>query len=71
MEVAHDKFHKQLHGLIGKNQSYQKNPILRKEYNNFRKQYWRWRALEYQKNEMGSTNESELPTDANKNNKYD
>ena len=40
----HDKYTKQLHGLIQDGESFRNNPILEKQYNNFRSKYWRWRA---------------------------
>jgi hypothetical protein len=44
MEITHDKYYSQLHGLIGSKQSFRQNLSSKKQYNNFRKQYWKWRA---------------------------
>lgn len=46
-EVTHKEYHKVLHGLVGKNSSFRNDPILDKQYNNFRSAYWIWRAKEY------------------------
>ncbi len=40
----HDEYYKILHGLVGDGESFRNNPILEKQYNNFRSKYWRWRA---------------------------
>lgn len=40
----HDEYYKTLHGLVGDGESFRNNPILEKQYNNFRSKYWRWRA---------------------------
>jgi RHS repeat-associated protein len=40
----HDKYYKTLHGLVGDGESFRNNPVLEKQYNNFRSKYWRWRA---------------------------
>jgi len=40
----HDKYHKILHGLTENGNSFRNNPELKKQYNNFRSQYWKWRA---------------------------
>ena len=40
----HDKYYKQLHGLIGNGESFRNNPILDKQYKNFKRQYWINRA---------------------------
>lgn len=39
---VHQKYSKQLHGIIEK--SFRRNPTLNEMYNNYRQQYWRWRA---------------------------
>ncbi|MBR2067066.1 MAG: HNH/ENDO VII family nuclease [Solobacterium sp.] len=48
-EVTHKEYHKPLHGLIGKGNSFRNDPLLEKQYNNFRSAYWKWRAKEYKK----------------------
>jgi len=40
----HDRYHKILHGLTENGNSFRNNPELKNQYNNFRKQYWKWRA---------------------------
>ena len=39
----HDKYTKQLHGLVENGGSFRNNPILDKQYTNFRAKYWRQR----------------------------
>ncbi|WP_246064896.1 HNH/ENDO VII family nuclease [Melghirimyces algeriensis] len=48
MELTHDQYHRQLHGLVGNGRSFSNDPVLDKQYNNFRKKYWRWRARQIQ-----------------------
>lgn len=48
-EVTHQKYKRALHGLIGRGNSFRNNNDLDRQYNNFRKKYWRWRAAEYLK----------------------
>ena len=43
-EVTHQEYYSQLHGLRGDGDSFRNNPILEKQYNNFRYNYWKWRA---------------------------
>lgn len=43
-EVTHQQYYSQLHGLIENGASFRNNPILDKQYNNFRYKYWKWRA---------------------------
>lgn len=43
---VHDNYQKALHGLVEDGRSFRTNPILDKQYNNFRKQYWKRRAKE-------------------------
>ncbi|MRX54941.1 hypothetical protein HMPREF3291_24475 [Bacillus sp. HMSC76G11] len=40
----HDEYHKILHGLVENGGSFRNNPVLKKQYDNFRSKYWRWRA---------------------------
>ena len=40
----HKKYYSALHGMVGKGGSFRNNPVLNKQYNSFRKQYWKWRA---------------------------
>lgn len=48
-EVTHSEYHRTLHGLVESGNSFRNNDDLMKQYNNFRKKYWRWRAAEYLK----------------------
>lgn len=43
----HEKYHSVLHGLIENGNSFRNNADLRKQYNNFRSQYWKWRAGQF------------------------
>ena len=43
-EITHQIYFSQLHGLIGNGASFRNNPLLNKQYNNFRYNYWKWRA---------------------------
>lgn len=45
----HDEYTKILHGLVENGGSFRNNPILDKQYNNFRAKYWRSRAKEIMK----------------------
>lgn len=45
----HKKYYNVIHGLVEKGRSFRNDPVLRNEFNNFRRQYWRWRAKEIQK----------------------
>jgi hypothetical protein len=46
-EITHEEYYSQLHGLVGKGESFRNNPILEKQYNNFRCNYWKWRAEQF------------------------
>ena len=46
-EVTHQEYYSQLHGLVGKGESFRNNPILEKQYNNFRSKYWKWRYEQF------------------------
>lgn len=43
-EITHDKYSSTLHGLIDDGQSFRNNPVLRKQYDNFRSNYWKMRS---------------------------
>ncbi len=43
-EVTHNEYKRQLHGLRGPGESFRNDKTLSKQYKNFRKAYWRWRA---------------------------
>lgn len=42
--TTHDKYKKILHGLIKNGDSFRNNDLLDKQFNNFRKKYWKWRS---------------------------
>lgn len=46
-EITHTEYHTILHGLISKGNSFRNNPVLEKQYKNFRRKYWKWRAQQY------------------------
>lgn len=48
-EVTHREYKKTLHGLVGNGSSFRNDPVLEKQYNNFRVAYWKWRAQQYLK----------------------
>ncbi len=48
-EVTHQEYKRILHGLVEKGGSFRNNKDLEKQYNNFRRKYWQWRASEYKK----------------------
>lgn len=43
-ETTHQGYYSQLHGLIEDGASFRNDPILNKQYNNFRRSYCKWRA---------------------------
>ena len=43
-EITHQEYYSQLHGLIADGASFRNDPVLNKQYNNFRRSYWKWRA---------------------------
>jgi len=40
----HNEYHKILHGLVENGGSFRNEPVLSKQYKNFRSKHWRWRA---------------------------
>ncbi|WP_179288109.1 T7SS effector LXG polymorphic toxin, partial [Terribacillus saccharophilus] len=40
----HKEYDKILHGLVENGGSFRNDPVLKKQYENFRSKYWRWRA---------------------------
>ena len=46
-EVTHTEYHRTLHGRVGPGGSFRNNKELAKQYANFKKKYWRWRASNY------------------------
>ena len=47
-ETTHEEYARTLHGLGVSGTSFRKDPILYKQYTNFRRQYWKWRARQYE-----------------------
>ena len=43
-EITHQEYYHTLHGMIESGGSFRNDPILNKQYNNFRVVYWKWRA---------------------------
>ena len=48
-ETTHEEYSRILHGLGAWGTSFRNDPILDRQYNNFRRQYWKWRAQQYLK----------------------
>ncbi|MDM5201101.1 HNH/ENDO VII family nuclease [Fictibacillus enclensis] len=48
----HDEYNKILHGLVENGGSFRNDPALRKQYDNFRSKYWRWRAKQIENGEL-------------------
>ncbi|MEI4771985.1 T7SS effector LXG polymorphic toxin [Psychrobacillus sp. FJAT-51614] len=48
----HDEYNKILHGLVENGGSFRNDPVLKKQYDNFRSKYWRWRAKQIDKGEL-------------------
>lgn len=46
-ENKHEKFTKELHGLVKSGESFRNDTELEKQYNNFKKNYWKMRAKEH------------------------
>lgn len=46
-EVTHTEYHRTLHGLVDSGGSFRNNKDLERQYANFKKKYWRWRANQY------------------------
>ena len=44
LEITPQEYYSQLHGVIEDGASFRNNPVLNKQYNNFRCSYWKWRA---------------------------
>ena len=43
-ETTHEEYARTLHRLGVRGASFSRNPILYKQYTDFRRQYWNWRA---------------------------
>ena len=48
-ETTHEEYNRILHGLGVSGASFRRDPVLDRQYANFRRQYWKWRAKQYQK----------------------
>ena len=48
----HKEYDKILHGLVENGGSFRNDPVLKKQYENFRAKYWRWRAKQIDKDEL-------------------
>ena len=48
----HKAYYKILHGLVENGGSFRNDPVLKKQYENFRSRYWRWRAKQIDKGEL-------------------
>lgn len=48
-EITHKEYRRILHGLVSDGNSFRHDEDLKKQYENFRRKYWRWRAREYKK----------------------
>ncbi len=46
-ETTHKAYKRILHGLRGNGESFRNDKILDKQFKNFKKLYWKWRAKEY------------------------
>jgi hypothetical protein len=46
-ETTHEEYNRTLHGLGVAGASFRNDPVLSKQYANFRRQYWKWRAKRY------------------------
>jgi predicted ribonuclease toxin of YeeF-YezG toxin-antitoxin module len=47
----HKEYDRILHGLVENGGSFRNDPVLKKQYENFRSKYWRWRANQIDKGE--------------------
>ncbi len=48
-ETTYEEYNRTLHGLGIRGASFRNDPILSRQYVNFRRQYWKWRAEQYRK----------------------
>lgn len=46
-ETTHQEYTSVLHGLVAHGGSFRNNPILNRQYRNFKSAYWKWRAKQY------------------------
>ena len=47
-ETTHEEYARALHGLGVRGASFRRDSVLYKQYTNFRRQYWKWRARQYE-----------------------
>lgn len=47
-ETTHEEYARTLHGLGVRGASFRRDSVLYKQYTNFRRQYWKWRARQYE-----------------------
>ncbi|WP_202621728.1 HNH/ENDO VII family nuclease, partial [Bacillus paralicheniformis] len=55
LHTTHKKYHKVLHQLVEKGDSFRNNPELQQQYDSFRRKYWMWRAEQYEKSLKGGS----------------
>ncbi|RFA37132.1 hypothetical protein CAI16_02785 [Virgibacillus dokdonensis] len=48
----HKEYDRILHGLVENGGSFRNDPVLKKQYENFRSKYWRWRAKQIDKGDL-------------------
>lgn len=48
-ETTHEEYNRTLHGLGVSGASFRRDSVLDRQYANFRRQYWKWRARQHQK----------------------
>ena len=48
-ETTHEEYNRILHGMGIRGASFRNNPTLNRQYVNFRRKYWKWRAEQHQK----------------------
>lgn len=48
-EMIHEEYHRILHGLVDSGSGFRNDEILDRQYANFKRKYWRWRAREVEK----------------------
>ncbi|WP_347709291.1 HNH/ENDO VII family nuclease [Bacillus sp. FJAT-47783] len=48
----HKEYDRILHGLVENGGSFRNDPVLKKQYENFRSKYWRWRAKQIDQDEL-------------------
>ena len=46
-ETTHSEYHRILHGLVGSGDSFRNDRELERQFSNFKRKHWRWRAQQY------------------------